>query len=203
MPNIEVIARIRSSLNSLRSRNHRAGREAITSGRLHPDRDEVIQPMMAIAIGISAMCAVCFAPTAYAFSEWNVNGTSCVADAGSIQNNLYIGTGGTVKFASGKLGDIVLYCPVSFNLGFTPALLGLTYYDDTSAAGNHVTVMFIKMAMDTGLISRIVTVDSNRGPVSSNGNANLVGQEFTDNYDPTNFAYYLRIDVLRNSTTAN
>ena len=53
------------------------------------------------------------------------------------------------------------------------------------------------------MISRIVTVDSNRGAVSINGNANLVAQEFTDNYDPTNFAYYLRIDVLRNSTTAN
>jgi hypothetical protein len=75
---------------------------------------EMIKGALAIAIGISAISA-----TSYAASEWNVNGTSCVADAGSIRGNLYIGTGGTIKFASGQTGDIVLYCPVSFNLGFT------------------------------------------------------------------------------------
>jgi len=153
---------------------------------------------LAIAIGISTLST-----TSYATSEWNVNGTSCVPDAGSIQNNLYIGTGGTVKFASGKTGDIVLYCPVSFNLGFKPSILGLTYYDDTSAAGNHVTVQLIKMGMDTGGITSIVTVDSNNGPVSANGKAGLVAHEFTDTYDPTNFAYYLRIDVVRNSRLPN
>jgi hypothetical protein len=158
----------------------------------------MIKAALAIAIGISAISA-----TSYATSEWNVNGTSCVADAGSIQGNLYIGTGGTVKFASGKTGDIVLYCPVSFNLGFTPSVLGLTYYDDTSAAGNHVTVQLIKMGLDTGAITSILTVDSNNGPVSTHGKASLTAHEFTDTYDPTHFAYYLRIDVIRNSTTAN
>jgi hypothetical protein len=158
----------------------------------------MIKLVLSIAIGLWA-----FPATLYATSEWNVNGTSCVADAGSIRDNLYIGTGGTVKFASGKTGDIVLYCPVSYNLGFTPSVLGLTYYDDTSARGNHVTVQFIKMALDTGAITSIVTVDSNHGPVSTHGKASLTAHEFTDTYDPTHFAYYLRVDVIRNSTTAN
>jgi hypothetical protein len=153
---------------------------------------------LAIAIGISTVST-----TSYAFNQWNVNGTSCVADAGSIQNNLYLGTGGTVKFASGKIGDIVLYCPVSANLGFTPSVLGLTYYDDTSAAGNHVTVQLIKMDMGTGGIASIVTVDSNNGSVTANGKASLTGHEFNDTFDPKNFAYYLRIDVIRNSRNAN
>jgi hypothetical protein len=161
-------------------------------------RWEMNKAALAIAIGISAIST-----TSYAFSQWNVNGTSCVADAGSIQNNLYIGTGGTVKFASGKTGDIVLYCPVSANLGFTPSLLGLTYYDDTSAPGNHVTVQLIKMDMGTGGITSIVTIDSNNGSVSANGKASLTGHEFEDTFDPKNFAYYLRIDVVRNSRTAN
>src|SRR6266436_5038766 len=116
----------------------------------------MIKAALALALGISAISA-----TSYATSEWNVNGTSCVADAGAIRNNLYLGTGGTVKFASGKTGDIVLYCPVSFKLGFTPSVLGLLYYDDTRAAGNHVTVQLIKMAMDTGALTSIVTIDSN------------------------------------------
>jgi hypothetical protein len=135
-------------------------------------------------------------------NEWNVNGTSCVADAGSIRDNLYLGTGGTVKFANGKTGDIILYCPVP-NLGWTPSILGLLYYDDSRDAGNHVTVQLIKMAMDFGAITRIVTVDSKPGPVSTQGKANHTAHEFTDTYDPKNYAYYLRIDIMRNSTTAN
>ena len=114
-----------------------------------------------------------------------------------------MGTGGTVKFASNKTGDIVLYCPVSYKLPFTPSILGLVYYDDSPASGNHVTAQFIKMAMDTGLITSIVTIDSDHGPGTSGGNANHVAHEFKDNYDPTNFAYYIRIDIVRNSTTAN
>ena len=151
-----------------------------------------------LSIGLLAMCG-----TSFATNEWNVNGTSCVADASSIQGNLYLGTGGTVKFASGKTGDIILYCPVSFKLGFTPSILGLVYYDDTSAPGNRVTVQLIKMEVDTGAITSIVTVDSDPGPVSANGKANHIAHEFHDNYDPTNFAYYLRIDIYRNSLKAN
>ena len=157
----------------------------------------MLRAMLAIAIGIATMSA-----TSYAYNEWNVNGTSCVADSGTIRDGLYLGTGGTVKFASGKTGDIVLYCSVA-SLTFTPSVLGLLYYDDSSAAGNHVTVQLIKMAMDTGAITSIVTVDSNNGPVSSQGKANHTAHEFTDHYDPKNFAYYLRIDIIRNSLTAN
>src|SRR6478672_5905790 len=124
---------------------------------------------MVLTRNIAALALVCglsaHSERAHAFNEWNVNGTSCVADAGAIQNNLYIGTGGTVKFAAGKIGDIVLYCPVA-NLNFKPSVIGLTYYDDTSAVGNHVTAQLIKMEMGTGAIARVVTVDSDHGFVS-------------------------------------
>ena len=152
---------------------------------------------LALAVGILALSG-----TVHGYEEWNVNATSCVADAGSIQNNLYIGTGGTVKFASGKTGDIILYCHVP-NLTFVPTTFGITYYDDTPARGNHVTAQLIKMDMFTGLITRIVTIDSDNGFVSTGGNANTVGHEFVDSYDPKNFAYYIRIDIVRNSTVAN
>lgn len=160
--------------------------------------------MKIIKLVLSVAAAICTFPgISHATNEWNVNAASCVADAASIRNNLYIGTGGTVKFAPGKTGDIVLYCPVSYNLGFTPSIVGMTFYDDTSAAGNHVTVQLIKMEIDTGTITSLVTADSKPGPVSKNGNASRVAHEFTDKYDPTNFAYYLRIDIVRNSPTAN
>ena len=85
----------------------------------------------------------------------------------------------------------------------TPSVLGLTYYDDSSVAGNHVTVQIMKMEQGTGALASIVTIDSNNGSVTSGGKAGRVAHEFRDNYDPKNFAYYLRIDIIRNSTTAN
>lgn len=150
-----------------------------------------------IAIAISILSA-----TSFAFNQWNVNGTSCVADSGSINNQLYLGTGGTVKFAPGRTGDIVLYCAVS-NPGFKPTLIGITYYDDSRVAGNHVTAQLIKMDLSTGLITPVVKVDSESGAVSANGKATLVPHEFTENYDFKNFAYYIRIDIVRNTPTAN
>jgi hypothetical protein len=153
---------------------------------------------LATAVAISAIAA-----TSHAANFWNVNATSCVPDAGSIQGNLYMGTGGTIKFAPGKTGNIVLYCPVSFRLGFKPHVLGVTYYDDTSSPGNHVSVQLIKMEVGTGTITSIVTAHSKSSPVSTNGKAATTAQEFTDTYNPNDFAYYLRIDLVRNSPAAN
>src|SRR5260221_3368626 len=158
---------------------------------------EMIKATLAIAIGISAMSA-----TAYAVNAYNVNATSCVADAASIRNNLYIGTGGTIKFAAGKTGNIVLYCPV-LSLGFTPQLLGFAYYDDTSVASNHITVQLIKMAADGSELKSIVTVDSDKASVTTNGKPFHTALPFTNQYDPINYAYYIRIDIARNSPAAN
>src|SRR5438270_13773847 len=100
---------------------------------------------LALAMVIFAISADCFAT-----SQWNVNATPCVADAGSIQKNLYLGTGGTIKFATGKSRDIVLYCPISFKLGFTPSIIGLVYYDHFAVPGQHGTVPHIKIARSPG-----------------------------------------------------
>jgi hypothetical protein len=102
----------------------------------------------------------------------------------------------------GKNGNIVLYCPVS-DPGFKPTLLGLVYYDDSRDAGNHVTAQLIKMDISTGAITPLVKVDSDSGAVSANGKANLVPHTFTENYDFKNFAYYIRVDIARNTPTAN
>jgi hypothetical protein len=158
----------------------------------------VTKSFSAVAVAAVLVCTT----TTFAFEQWNVNGTSCVADAGSIFNQLYLGTGGTVKFAPGKTGNIVLYCPVS-NPRFKPTLLGLVYYDDSRAAGNHVTAQLIKMEIGTGAITPLVKVDSDSGQVSTNGKATLIPHEFTENYDFKNFAYYIRIDIARNTPTAN
>ena len=151
----------------------------------------------AIVVGISA--------TSYAKHQWNINAASCVADAGTIRNSLYLGTGGTVKFASGKTGDIILYCPVP-NLSFTPALLQLDFLDDVPRkdSRNGVTAQLIKMSMLDGSIRPVITVFSNNAQTPANqGKASITGLSFNDSYDPTNFAYYIRIDIMRSAVTTN
>jgi hypothetical protein len=92
---------------------------------------------------------------------------------------------------------------VSFRLPFTPAILGLVYYDDTIIAGNHVSAQLIKMDLFSGGITPVARVDSDGGPMSVNGRSNGIIQEFTNQYDPVNFAYYIRVDITRNTATAN
>ena len=162
-----------------------------------------IKLAMALAIGATNF----FGSVAYAFEQWSMNATSCTPDAASIRNNLYIGTAGTVKFAPGKVGKIVLYCPVP-TLSWTPRSIAIQYYDDTAAPGNHVTAQFIKMSLGnatgSGLIQSLVTVDSDVLAVpTTGGNSKGSIRTFVHAYEPKFNAYYIRVDIDRNNTTAN
>lgn len=148
-----------------------------------------------------------FGSSAYASEQWSMNATSCTPDAASIRDNLYIGTAGTVKFAPGKVGKIVLYCSVP-TLNWTPRSIAIQYYDDTAARGNHVTAQFIRMSLGnaagSGLIQSLVTVDSDVLAVpTTGGNSKGTISTFVHPYDPKGDAYYIRIDIDRNNTTAN
>ena len=158
--------------------------------------------VIALAIGATFF----FPSNAYAFDQWSMNATSCTADAGSIRNSLYLGTAGTVKFASGKVGDIILYCPVP-TLSWTPRNIAIQYYDDTAAAGNHVSAQFIKMSLGnatgSGLIQSLATVDSDVLPPTTGGNSKGAIRTFSHAYDPKGNAYYIRVDIFRNNLTAN
>ena len=102
-----------------------------------------------------ALTLATLSASSFAFNQWNVNGTSCVADSGVHQQPALPGDRRYGKFAASKTGDIVVHCAVS-DPGFKPRLLGITYYDDSARSGNHVTAQLIKMDMSTGLITPVV-----------------------------------------------
>ena len=159
------------------------------------------------AIVLAIAATFLYGSPAYAFEQWSMNATSCTADAASIRNDLYIGTAGTVKFAAGKVGNIVLYCPVP-TLSWTPRSIAIQYYDDSAARGNHVRAQFIEMALGnavgSGLIKSVVTVDTDlNGVTTSAGNSKGAIRTFVHSYDPKGNAYYIRVDITRNNTTAN
>jgi hypothetical protein len=163
----------------------------------------MIKLIVVLAIGTTSF----FGSGAYAFEQWSMNATSCTPDAGSIRNNLYIGTGGTIKFASGKVGNIILYCPVP-TLSWTPTTIAMQIYDDSDAAGNHITAQLIEMSVDKdiggGLIKSVATVSSvvPTGPTTG-GNAERRGHVFHHAYEPKSNAYYIRVDISRNNPDAN
>jgi len=160
-----------------------------------------IKVAMALAIGATNF----FGSVAYAFDQWSMNATSCTPDAGSIRDNLYIGTAGTVKFAPGKVGNIILYCPVP-TLSWTPTSIAIQYYDDTAAPGNHVTAQFIEMSLGNatgaGLIKSVATVDSDPA-TTTGGNSKGAIKTFVHAYEPKSNAYYIRVDVSRTNANAN
>jgi len=163
--------------------------------------------MLKIAVALAAVATSLFESSAYAFEQWSMNASACTPDAGSTQGNLYIGTAGTIKFASAKTGNIVLYCPVP-TLSWTPTSIAIQYYDDSAVKGDHVTAQFIEMslgnAVGSGLIRSIATVDSDiLATPTSGGNSKGNIHTFTHAYDPKGNAYYIRVDVARTSAAAN
>jgi hypothetical protein len=111
---------------------------------------EMFKAALRIAIAILALSA-----TSFAYNQWNVNGTSCVADAGSIfhQQPALPRHGRHDEVRGGErpaTSSCIARLPAWV---FTPTLLGLTYFDDSRVAGNHVTAQLIKMDISTGLIT--------------------------------------------------
>jgi hypothetical protein len=161
-----------------------------------------IKVAIALAIGSTSL----FGGGAHAFEQWSMNGTSCTPDAASIRNSLYLGTAGTVKFSPGKIGNIVLYCPVP-TLSWTPTSLAIQYYDDSAARGNHVTAQFIEMSLGNaggaGLIKSVAIIDSDVAGPTTGGNSRGVISTFSHAYEPKGNAYYIRVDITRNNPAAN
>jgi hypothetical protein len=137
--------------------------------------------------------------------QFNINGTSCVPDASTTIPDLYHGTGGSVDFASAKTGTIIFYCPIPYDLGFTPTKIGIVYYDDSGIADNNVNAQLVEMDMTTGLITSIsgASVNSDSGSITSGGNAaTIISSAFVHTYSPSTKAYYIRVDIIRNTTSA-
>jgi hypothetical protein len=135
-------------------------------------------------------------------SEWNINASSCVADAGSIQGNLYIGTAGSIKWAPNKTGTITLYCPVP-PLGFKPADIGITYYDDTASGTDHIVAKLVQMNISGGIAYINNAADSHSGGATNPNHAGAsatTSGPLTVNWDQGSNAYYIRIDIIRTTT---
>lgn len=149
---------------------------------------------------LCALLCTAVASTAHAAPthQWHVNASSCIPDNTAIQSNLYLNSGGSTGFASGKSGDIILYCPVP-PLPFTPTALELGYFDSVGSSTNHVVAKYIKLDSTTDSLTTIKTCDSQNQ--TALGTYQTCAQTFMDTLDTLTYSYYIRVDIIRNGTT--
>lgn len=155
--------------------------------------------MLKVAILVASLALAAVESHAEAGTTFNINATSCVADSASIENGLVFSTGGTVGFASGKTGQITMYCPIPYDLGFTPATLEIDYSDTASGASDFVKAQLIAMSLGSGTLTSVTSVTG----TSSAGSYTYAYTAFSATYSPATNAYYIRVDIDRSSTSNN
>jgi hypothetical protein len=142
--------------------------------------------------------------TAAEASSWQMNASSCVADASTIQAGLALNVNGHVTFASGKYGDLVLYCPIPYNLGFSPTLMNFVYTTNANTSTDYIEMQYVKMNLTStsnlgniGTDSLVYNTSTPSTPTWS------YTQSITTSYIPNNYAYWIRIDLVRSSPTSS
>jgi len=141
---------------------------------------------------------------AEASSYWQINASSCVQDASTIQAGLALNVNGHVTFASGKYGDLVLYCPIPYNLGFSPTLMSFVYTTNANTVTDYIEMQYVKMNLtntsnlgNIGTDAVVYNTTTTATPVWS------YNQSITTTYIPASYAYWVRIDMVRSSPTSS
>ncbi len=168
---------------------------------------------------VLAVLVVTAAPASANTHRWASNASSCVPGDPAIQNDLYLVTGGSVKFASGASGRITLYCPVSSFLQTMPFLLNgqllyyknvpnvlrLTYQDsDGIGTGVDISVQLLRLSKLDGSFSSVpgAFFDSSQiYSISTTPTSSTV--TFTPAFDFDNFYYYVRVDLVRDARSTS
>jgi hypothetical protein len=130
--------------------------------------------------------------------EFDAVAATCIPD-GPIQPTLYLTTEGTVMHKPTTTGVITLFCPITKPIT-APAHLELLYFSTENNALTFVKATYIKMNKSTGALTPIITASSHNG-VNDDQSAHVVTANFSDSYNPSSYAYYVRIDLRRRDTS--
>jgi len=127
---------------------------------------------------------------------WNATGATCIASDTAMQFNGYADFNGMAIHNSSATGTMTFYCPLNLQDGFVVHSFNLMFQNLDS--GGRVTASLVRMGRTDGLISNIVTLDTNLYPFG------LLYKEqpisYTLNWQP--YVYYVRVDLMRSTTTS-
>jgi hypothetical protein len=155
------------------------------------------------ALMILSACAL-FGAVAHA-GEMDFIGSSCTPDPDTIGR--YTVSAGAISFAPGVTGQITFYCPISSPGALTkPANLWFAFWDGLVATKDNVQVGYWKRSKESNSLSEIAQVSSIQnlgakgGPGCGASNRwSACNQPISppDAYQPSQFIYYLRVDLFR------
>jgi len=140
---------------------------------------------------------------AEASSSWQINASSCVQDASTIQAGLALNVNGHVTFMSGKYGDLVLYCPIPYNLGFSPTVMSLVYTTNANTQTDFIETQYVKMNLTTTSNVGNIGTDALFFNTLEPSTPAWQSTSITTTYIPNNYAYWVRIDLVRSSPTSS
>jgi hypothetical protein len=173
----------------------------------------LIRSIVAAAVGVFAAGG---SATAIASTTWATVGAGCVPTGQTSHAHMQFQTAGRTGFASGKVGEIVLTCPITTPLS-SASRLYLYYVDsDGASTGASVSALLRRVNRATGAVSnvplwneertqQIASLTSNhQGPASSWTRISRPLGEFQFGGPSHNFAfndyfYYVQINMRRSS----
>lgn len=154
--------------------------------------------LLAAATGLGAGPAQAQART------WSITGAGCVPTGQTAAGPGTFNSAGDSGFPAGRLGEIILTCPVPSSIAGATSL-AVTYRDtDGQANGVRLRATLRQKLLATGVVSDVAgaSFDSNGFP---GGNANarrfaVIGTPCTGiRFDHDRFTYYIQVNLTRSS----
>jgi len=160
---------------------------------------------------ISALLAtVPIAPASAHPTNWSMAGAACVPTGQTASSVGTFSSAGDVGFPAGKLGEIIVTCPVAATI-VTAAFLKMTYRDtDGPGGGVQLIAALRQKSLDNGSVSTVpgAQISSNAFPAvtsTSYVHRNVpIGAPCTSifKFDHAHFTYYVQVNIRKTNAAA-
>jgi len=158
---------------------------------------------------ISALLAtVPIAPASAHPTNWSMAGAACVPTGQTASGVGTFNSAGDVGLPAGKLGEVIVTCPVAATI-VTAAFLKMTYRDtDGPAGGVQLIAALRQKRLDNGSVSTVpgAQISSNAFPaVASYAHQSVpIGAPCTSifKFDHAHFTYYVQVNIRKTNAAA-
>lgn len=162
--------------------------------------------LAALAIAASGIGAE---PAQAQVLNWSLTGAGCVPTGQTAAGTGTFNSAGDAKFAAGRLGEIIVTCPVPSSIP-SASVMSITYRD-TDGPGTVVQVRAAlrQKSLDTGAVADVpaATFNSNGFPAAA-GNvrrfvqiANVCNTNVPFNFDHARFTYYIQVNMTKRANS--
>jgi len=166
-------------------------------------------PSTKFIASISALLAtVPIAPASAHPTNWSMAGAACVPTGQTASGVGTFNSAGDVGLPAGKLGEVIVTCPVAATI-VTAAFLKMTYRDtDGPAGGVQLIAALRQKRLDNGSVSTVpgAQISSNAFPaVASYAHQSVpIGAPCTSifKFDHAHFTYYVQVNIRKTNAAA-